>query len=107
VGDLEYGTPAVYREQEAHRVRRGGVMSAIRINPISVWQDPPFPFNQAVVEPAGRRVHLTGQVAWTPDGELIGAGDAEMQTEFAIENIRRILAELGGTLADVMSTTMY
>jgi enamine deaminase RidA (YjgF/YER057c/UK114 family) len=82
-------------------------MSAIRINPISVWQDPPFPFNQAVVEPAGRRVHLTGQVAWTSGGQLIGAGDAEMQTEYAIENIRRILAEIGGTLADVMSTTMY
>lgn len=82
-------------------------MSAIRINLVDVWDDKEFPFNQAVVEPEGRRVHLTGQVAWDPDFNVVGADDAEAQTEFAIENIRKILIELGGSLSDIVSLTMY
>ena len=41
-------------------------MRAIRINPANVWSDGAFPFSQAVVEPEGRRVHVTGQVAGMP-----------------------------------------
>jgi len=82
-------------------------MKAIRINPANLWSDEDFPFNQAVVEPEGRRVHLTGQVAWDAEGRIVGAGDAEKQTECAIENIRRILAELGGGISDIVSSTMY
>lgn len=82
-------------------------MTAIRINIADVWDDKDFPFNQAVVEPEGRRVHLTGQVAWDADYNVIGDDDAEKQTEFAIENIRKVLAGLGGVLSDIMSLTMY
>ena len=82
-------------------------MSAIRINPNNVWSDNEFPFNQAVVEPEGKRVHLTGQVAWDRDGQIIGRNDPEKQTEYAIDNITKILAELGGTLDDIVSSTLY
>ncbi len=82
-------------------------MRAIRINPENVWSEDDFPFNQAVVEPEGRRVHLTGQVAWNQEGEVIGINDAKIQTESAIDNIAKILAKLGGTLADIVSLTMY
>jgi|SRR5215472_8570631 len=82
-------------------------MSAIRINPPNVWSDSDFPFSQAVVEPEGRRVHLTGQVAWDSEGKVVGPGDAEKQTECAINNIRKILHELGGELSDIVSLTMY
>jgi enamine deaminase RidA (YjgF/YER057c/UK114 family) len=82
-------------------------MDAIRINPATVWSDRDFPFSQAVVEPDGRRVHLTGQVAWNPEGEIVGVDDAGKQAECAIENIRKILVELGGELSDIVSMTMY
>ena len=82
-------------------------MTAIRINVADVWDDKDFPFNQAVVEPEGRRVHLTGQVAWDADYNVIGADDAEIQTDFAIENIRKVLAAMGGALSDIVSLTMY
>ncbi|WP_177230918.1 RidA family protein [Rhizobium sp. NFR07] len=79
-----------------------------RINSIEgVWSDDNFPMSQAVVEPDGRRVHLTGQVAWTKDCEIVGQGNAEKQTCAAINNIEKVLAGLGGTIADVVSTTMY
>ena len=82
-------------------------MTAIRINVADVWDDKDFPFNQAVVEPEGRRVHLAGQVAWDADYNVIGADDAEIQTDFAIENIRKVLAAMGGALSDIVSLTMY
>jgi len=82
-------------------------MRVIRINPANVWSDDDFPFSQAVVEPEGQRVHLTGQVAWNAEGQVVGAGDAKRQTECAIDNIGKILAELGGSLSDIVSLTMY
>lgn len=82
-------------------------MTAIRINPDNVWGDSEFPFNQAVVEPEGRRVHLTGQVAWDREGKIIGVDDPGKQTEYAIDNIERVLTVLGGRLDDIVSMTMY
>ncbi|WP_323796953.1 RidA family protein [Nisaea sp.] len=79
----------------------------IRISPPEVWSDEDFPFSQAVVEPHGRRVHLTGQVAWNADGEIVGPGDPEVQTGVAIDNIEILLAALGGHLSDIVSTTLY
>ena len=82
-------------------------MTAIRINLADVWDDEDFPFNQAVVEPDGRRVHLTGQVAWDADYNIVGQDDAATQTEYAMKNIRKVLAAMGGALSDIVSLTMY
>ena len=82
-------------------------MQAVRVNTPTVWTVEGFPFCQAVVEPAGRRVHLSGQVGWTPDREVVGLDDAEKQTEYALDNIERVLSELGGSLKDVVAITMY
>ncbi|NNJ76694.1 MAG: RidA family protein [Anderseniella sp.] len=82
-------------------------MSGHRVNVEGVWNDVGFPMSHAVVEPEGKRVHLTGQVGWTEDFEVIGLNDAGKQTHAAIDNIERVLAGLGGTIKDVVSTTMY
>ena len=80
----------------------------INVNPAGVWTSVGYPFNQAVVEPAGRRVHVTGQVAWDDKMNIVGPGDAGRQTEVALDNIAKILAPLGGALADIVSlTTLY
>jgi enamine deaminase RidA (YjgF/YER057c/UK114 family) len=52
-------------------------------------------------------VHVTGQVAWDEDDNVVGAGDAGAQMEKAIENVRTVLAEVGGTLGDIVSMTIY
>ena len=82
-------------------------MDTIRLNIESVWFDEQFPMSQAVVEPDGRRVHLTGQVAWTPEFNIVGMEDAGQQAHAAIDNIETVLAALGGTIEDVVATTMY
>ncbi|MCK8483960.1 RidA family protein [Aliiroseovarius sp. S2029] len=82
-------------------------MSGQRINVENVWRDSEFPMCHAVVEPEGKRVHLTGQVGWTEDFKVIGEGDAGKQAHAAIDNIERVLAGLGGRIEDIVSTTMY
>ncbi|MEO1139116.1 MAG: RidA family protein [Pseudomonadota bacterium] len=79
-------------------------MSArIHANPPGTWPRDGFPMNHAVVEPDGRRVHLTGQVAWDENGALIGGDDAEAQTLAALDHIERILASMGGEMKDIVS----
>jgi enamine deaminase RidA (YjgF/YER057c/UK114 family) len=82
-------------------------MQQTRFNPPNVWSHGDFPSNQAVIEPAGQRVYLSGQVAWAPDRSVVGIGDAEAQTECAIDNIQKVLSSLGGSLSDIVSLTMY
>jgi enamine deaminase RidA (YjgF/YER057c/UK114 family) len=77
-------------------------------NPPDIWAAVGWPYNQAVVEPTGRKVHLTGQVAWDLDLNIVGGDDPEQQANAALENVARILADLGGTLDDIVSlTTLY
>lgn len=82
-------------------------MSGERVNVVGVWNDADFPMSQAVVEPEGKRVHLTGQVGWSPAFDVIDPDDAGQQTHAAIDNIERVLASIGGRIDDVVSTTMY
>ena len=82
-------------------------MSGQRISADGAWNDTEYPTSQAGIEPKGKRVHLTGQVGWTEDFEVIGHDDAGKQTHAAIDNIEKVLAGAGGTIKDVVSCTMY
>ena len=79
---------------------------AQHFNPASVWQ--PFgAFSMAVVPGSGQLVHLKGQVALDQAGIIVGAGDMAVQVRQTLENIRAVLAEVGGTMADVISLVHY
>ena len=56
---------------------------------------------------AGDLVYLSGQVARDANGEPVGVGDFEAQAVQVFENLERVLASAGGTLADVVDTRMY
>jgi len=79
----------------------------IRVNPDTVWPGLGFPFHHAVVEPEGKRVHVSGQVAWDLKRNVMSIGDAGAQTQYAIENIRNILAALGGDLEHIISVNVF
>ncbi|WP_298918598.1 RidA family protein [uncultured Roseobacter sp.] len=83
------------------------VRPAIRFNTPDVWGIENYPYCQAAVEPAGHRVHVAGQVAWTIERELVGPDDPTAQTEKTIDNIETILSAMGGSIHDVISVTMY
>jgi 2-iminobutanoate/2-iminopropanoate deaminase len=75
-------------------------------NPPDVWQ--PFgAFSMGVIAGSGQVVHLKGQVALDRAGQVVGAGDMRAQTRQVLENIRSVLAHVGGVMADVASLTHY
>jgi 2-iminobutanoate/2-iminopropanoate deaminase len=67
-------------------------------------KNPNLPFHPAVR--AGDFIFVSGQVAKDADGNMI-SGTIEDETRGTIESIRRILAEEGATLADVVRVTTY
>jgi len=77
-----------------------------RVNPPGVWA--PFgAFSMAVIQGAGQVVHLKGQVALDVDGHVVAKHDVRGQTRKTLENIRAVLAAMGGRMEDVVSLTHY
>jgi len=74
------------------------------INPDTVV-GPVSNYSNGLVVPAGRMLHISGQVG--VDAALVFAEGVEAQTRLAFENIRRIVEAAGGSMDDVVSITLY
>jgi 2-iminobutanoate/2-iminopropanoate deaminase len=76
------------------------------VNPKGLW--PPFgAFSMAVIQGEGQIVHLKGQVALDRHGEVIGGNDMRAQVRKVLENIRDVLASMGGLMSDIVSLVHY
>jgi enamine deaminase RidA (YjgF/YER057c/UK114 family) len=64
-------------------------------------------FRKASSPPPAHTIHMTGQVAWDEHSNVVGPGDVRAQMVKSIENIEVILREVGGTLDDIVSLTIY
>lgn len=64
-------------------------------------------FSSAAWQPPGRVLNISGHVAQDEDGALVGAGDIAAQTRQVLENIRRVLASVGGAMDDIAKVTVY
>ena len=69
----------------------------------------PKAFTQVVKTTANgvSTIHVSGQVAIDPDGQLVGKGDYGAQAERAYENLRLALEGAGATPADVVKLNTY
>ncbi len=75
-------------------------------NPVSVWQ--PFgAFSLGVLQGSGRVVYLKGQFAFDREGRVVGQGDLRAQMRRTFENIRLVLAAVGGQMQDIVALTHY
>lgn len=80
---------------------------AYGFNPPGIWGPNGRAFSQGVVAGEGALLYITGQVAWDADSNVIGEGDVAAQMEKCLDNTRVILEAAGGTLADIVSLTIY
>ena len=64
-------------------------------------------FSGAAWQPPGRVLHLSGQVAQAEDGSVVGAGDIVAQARQVLENLRGVLASVGGTMEDIQKVTIF
>lgn len=55
----------------------------------------------------GHTLYVAGQLPIDLDGNVVGAGDIRVQTRQVLENVRAIVEAAGGTLRDVIKTTVY
>jgi 2-iminobutanoate/2-iminopropanoate deaminase len=76
------------------------------VNPGNVWS--PFgAFSMAVIQGDGQIVRLKGQVALDRHGEIVGPNDMRAQVRKVLENIREVLASMGGQMSDIVSLVHY
>lgn len=55
----------------------------------------------------GDRIYVTGTTATDEDGEIVGIGNAYLQTVQAIKNIEKALQALGASLENVVRTRIF
>jgi reactive intermediate/imine deaminase len=63
------------------------------------------PYSQGTTN--GDLVFTAGQIALTPDGELLDDEPIEVQTRQCLENIKNIVESEGLTLQEVLKTTVF
>lgn len=64
-------------------------------------------FSNAVQTTGGSLLFISGQLAFDEDMALIGKGDIEIQTGQVLENIRKAVADAGGTMDDIVQVQVY
>jgi enamine deaminase RidA (YjgF/YER057c/UK114 family) len=77
-----------------------------RLMPAGHWDwHVPTPFSQGWR--VGSMVFVGGQLSLDENGEVLGAGDIEVQTRNAFANVTRVLADAGATWDDVVKINTY
>ncbi len=71
----------------------------------SLYTDAPYAY--ASIAPRGSLIFTAGACPLDDKGEAVGVGDARAQASLAVANLATALAESGGTLADVLKTTVF
>ena len=77
--------------------------------PNGLFDSRPYGFAQVAVVPTpfGRAVHVSGQVAWDADQNIVGPGDIGRQLEKSLDNLAAALASVGATLDQVGALRLY
>ena len=76
-----------------------------RIRPKFLHNKPHF--TNLVTSEGGKMIHLSGLVASTKDGDLVGAGDLAAQMAYIYNTIRKSLALAGATPANVVRQRVF
>jgi enamine deaminase RidA (YjgF/YER057c/UK114 family) len=64
-------------------------------------------FSHGVAVHGGVTLHISGQIAVGPDGNVVGRDDLKAQTRQVFDNVKAIVEAAGGTLDDLVKITQY
>jgi enamine deaminase RidA (YjgF/YER057c/UK114 family) len=67
----------------------------------------PTGYTHVVVSADGHTAYIAGQVAFDSTGKVVGAGDFRAQAEQVFANLKKALASVGATFADILKTNTY
>ena len=68
---------------------------------------PMGPYSQAILATGSKLLFLSGQVPEDGNGKLVGKNDLERQTLQVLDNIKVLVEQAGGTLADIVKITIF
>ncbi|MBX9858935.1 MAG: RidA family protein [Sphingomonas sp.] len=80
-------------------------MSVAFLNPPALAR--PGSYSHVAIVPAGRQVHLSGQVALDTAGALVGRGDLAAQAAQVFTNIHNAMAAVDLPITAVFKLTLY
>ena len=77
--------------------------------PAGIFDSRGYGFAQVAIVPTpfGNAVHVSGQVAWDADENIVGAGDIGRQLEKSLENLANALESVGASLDQVGALRLY
>lgn len=67
----------------------------------------PVGYSDAVTVSGGQTTYVSGQVPVNEKGEPVGIGDLKAQTIQVFENLKKVLAQSGATLEDVVKVNIH
>ena len=76
----------------------------IELNPDWPWTKA-FRISQGIR--VGNTVYVSGQVAFDPEGNVVGENDMTAQARQVFSNLKTVLAEAGATMDDVVKITTF
>ncbi len=80
-------------------------MTLAFLNPPAL--SPPGSYSHVAIVPAGRQVHLSGQVALDAAGTVVGRGDLAAQAVQVFANVADAIAAAGLPITAVFKLTLY
>lgn len=80
-------------------------MTVTFVNPPALSR--PGSYSHLAIVPAGRQVHLSGQVALDADSNLVGQGDLSAQAKQVFTNIAAAVEEVGLPVSAIFKLTLY
>jgi len=81
-------------------------MSAVRfLNPQGLHT--PHGYSHLADTSGSRTIYLSGQVALSPEGEIVGMGDTALQAEQVFTNLSNALAAVDATFENVVKLTFF
>ncbi len=95
-------------EKECHiTLKMEPIMKRTTIQPKDVFEPRGNTYSHGVIVEAAKTLYVAGQTSRDVEGNIVFKGDPAGQTRQVLTNMKNVIAEAGGKMADIAKTTVY